>query len=212
MKTYPSTGTRLTRVFGISLIIVGGTLMLGQALDMDLGNLLWPFLVIVPGLLLFALGGESASGAAGALIPACIVITTGLLLLYQTATGHWESWAYAWALVVPTSLGIGLILYGRRTGQPAAREVGEGLTRFGLAVFLAAGIFFDMILRIGETSAGGLFWPLALMVTGAYLLTRRLRRAPRRVVAGVPDPSSLTEVVSDSGALSSPGENSAGQP
>ena len=45
-----------------------------------------------------------------------VATTVGLVLLYQNNTGHWESWAYAWALVGPAASGLGLALWGAAHG------------------------------------------------------------------------------------------------
>ena len=34
------------------------------------------------------------------------------ILLYQNTADHFESWAYAWALVFPASTGLGQMIYG----------------------------------------------------------------------------------------------------
>lgn len=46
-----------------------------------------------------------------------IVTMTGTILLIQNTTGLWASWAYAWALIFPTSIGLGLLVYGLLRGQ-----------------------------------------------------------------------------------------------
>lgn len=51
-------------------------------------------------------GGRSAAGLT---IPGSIITTIGLLLLYQETFDHFESWAYAWALI-PTAVGVGIVI------------------------------------------------------------------------------------------------------
>ena len=53
----------------------------------------------------------------GMVIGGTVVTTVGLVLLYQDQTGRWESWAYAWALVGPAASGLGLVLWGLRSGN-----------------------------------------------------------------------------------------------
>lgn len=86
---------RMSVLIGILLVGLGAMFLLGQLFNINLISYLWPFFVIVPGLLFFVgmlLGGKQAGPLA---IPGSIVTMTGLLLLYQSITGHWESWAYA---------------------------------------------------------------------------------------------------------------------
>ena len=52
----------------------------------------------------------------GFAIAGTIVTTIGFLLLYQDSTGHWESWAYAWALLT-LAAGLGTLIYGLAIGR-----------------------------------------------------------------------------------------------
>lgn len=101
----------------IGLIGLGILFLVGQLLGISLIGWLWPFFVITPGVLFFvvmALGGKDASGFA---IPGSIITTVGLILFYQNLTGHWASWAYAWALIFPTAVGAGMMIHPfRRAG------------------------------------------------------------------------------------------------
>ena len=73
----------------------------------------WPLFVIAPGvaLLVASMFPQPPQGLAFA-IPGGIVTSIGLLLFYQQATDHWESWAYAWALVGPGAAGLSMLPYG----------------------------------------------------------------------------------------------------
>src|SRR4030042_4003625 len=86
-------------VFGGILIAVGVLWLLAQLVGIRVGSYLWPLFIIVPGVVLFVLAmtmeGRAGEGLA---ITGGIVTMVGLLLFYQNATGHWTSWAYAWAL------------------------------------------------------------------------------------------------------------------
>ncbi len=102
-----------TGLVGGAILVALGALFLAQELfSFDPGRYGWPLFIIGPGLLLFAgmvLGGRGAGDFA---IPASIVTTVGLILFTQNLTGHFQSWAYAWTLVAPTAVGLGLALYG----------------------------------------------------------------------------------------------------
>ena len=97
---------RFVQVLGVMLVLLGIIALVGQALQWRLQAILWPFFIIVPGVLLFlfATGIEGGLGEPLAMVSG-IITGVGLLLLYQSLTGHWASWAYAWALVAPTSSG-----------------------------------------------------------------------------------------------------------
>jgi hypothetical protein len=140
----------------------------------------WPFFVIAPGVALFvlALAGDRTELA----IPGSIVTMVGLLLFYQNSFQHWESWAYAWPLVAPTAVGLGLWIGGIWEGKPHQRRAGQRLVQIGLALFLAFGLFFEGILNVsgfgGMTREVARFaLPVGLIGLGGYLLTTRWSRA-----------------------------------
>jgi hypothetical protein len=120
-----------------------------------------------------AFGLTQARGS-GLTIAGSMLTMTGLVLLYQNATDHWESWAYAWALVAPGGSGIGMLLYGTRSGD--ARMARDGfftiLTAVGL--FAAGLVFFEGIIGISGERLPLPQWalPAAIIVIGLLLLLR----------------------------------------
>jgi hypothetical protein len=163
------TSNRDTRLIAQILIGLGVVFLLGQVLNISWAGLLWPFFVIAPGLpfLYFA---HSERKNAGLIFPGIIITGTGLLLLYQNLTGHWESWAYAWALY-PVMVGLGLQFNGERNGSDGEVKTGRGMVRYGLMGFAGLALLFELLI-FGGLFGGltGLLWPLALVAGGAYLL------------------------------------------
>lgn len=168
-------------IFGGAMIILGIVFLLGQLFDIRVGYFIWPLFVIVPGVFLFllALSLEVPAGEPLAIV-ASIITVVGLLLSYQSITGHWESWTYAWALVAPTSPGLGQILYGTLKGRPETVRTGKDLTKVGLIIFAVAAVFFELILGIGGFGLGRFGWPLLLIALGALLLLRNLSLSLRK--------------------------------
>lgn len=167
---------RTNVLIGIVLVGLGALFLLGQLFGFSMMQFLWPFFVIVPGLLFFVgmvLGGKQAGPLA---IPGSIVTMTGLLLLYQSVTGHWESWSYAWALVFPTSVGVGLLINGAWSDIERLRQTGMKWITGGLVVFLLAGIFFELLIGISGGLVSDVVWPALLILLGVYLLVRRAHR------------------------------------
>ncbi len=142
---------------GLVLIAVGVAFLAGQVLEIDVGHYGWPMFVIVPGLavLVSALLLEGPAGV-GFAIFGSITTMTGLVLLYQNATNHWESWAYAWALVAPGSVGVGMLLEGLVHGDRGLVDAGLTTGTVGLALFLVFGLLFEDVIGIGGNA------PLAL--------------------------------------------------
>ncbi|HEX5414499.1 MAG TPA: hypothetical protein VFZ25_02460, partial [Chloroflexota bacterium] len=141
----------------------------------------WPFIIAAPGAMMFALmfaGGRRASGLA---IPASIVTTTGLILLIQNTFQIWQTWAYAWALIVPTAVGAGIWLMGWWDRKPRLEEVGRRMVEIGLTIFLGLAVFFELILNLSGVvygTAGAFVLAAALIVGGVFVLTRRPERSP----------------------------------
>ncbi|UCH27630.1 MAG: hypothetical protein JSV66_08335 [Trueperaceae bacterium] len=173
---------------GIALICLGGFFLLVQAFDLNVGSFAWPFFIIIPGLLLFggmAVGGKSSAGLA---VPGSIVTTVGLILFVQNLTGHFESWSYAWALI-PTAVGVGLVIQGGLATDESLREQGLQLARIGVLMFLAFGVFFEMFIfqNFFGSFVGRVVLPLLLIGGGAYLLLRNKRSGEESESEELPD-------------------------
>lgn len=157
------------------LVLLGIAFLLGEMFDIHIGHFIWPFFVIVPGILLFlvalTLAGDNGQAAASV---SGIVTMVGLILLYQNISGHYTSWSYAWALVAPTSIGLGLLSYGWLKNEPELRQRGWDVAKVGLGIFVVAAIFFEFIMGVSGFGLGHFSWPLLLIGLGLLLLIRNL--------------------------------------
>lgn len=166
-------GVRAQQI-GFGLVLLGALWLAVQLLNWNVGWLVWPFFILLPGvacLLIAALGSASLSGF---FIPGGAITAVGGILFVQNLTGRFESWAYAWALI-PAAVGVGLSLQGQRLGDEAAVRRGRWLAGvFGLVFVVALGFFEGLIFGDG---AGTWFFrfalPLALIAVGVGLLLRR---------------------------------------
>jgi hypothetical protein len=156
------------------LVLLGALLLLGQFVHIDLGHYGWPLFVIIPGVALVVLALTSRGAVAeGLAILGSIITVTGLILLYQNATDHFESWAYAWALVFPGAIGIGMILYGLFKARPANVRIGLRLLGVGVILFLLGAAFFEGVIGIGGYTFGqsaGTVLGVVIIALGALLL------------------------------------------
>lgn len=168
-------------VIGVVMIVLGALFFIAQLLDVSLGRYLWPLWVLVPGAIVLLIGCMSRGGAGEAMcIVGSIISMVGLLLMVQNATGTFQTWAYAWALVGPTSPGIGLWLHGTLKGNAENAKSGRELIRIGLTMFLIAGIFFELVIGISGFGLGRLGLPILLIALGVVFLARNLFGMPRR--------------------------------
>jgi len=165
---------------GIVLVVVG-LFALGVVLfGIDLTQYGWPLFVIIPGLTLLVVGFVGVG--AGASIPGGIITMLGLVLAYQGSTGDWPSWAFAWALIVPGGLGLGMYLQALRDRDTVSLKRGRTLMFVGVMIFMIGFVLFESILGISNTDYG---WfgkaalPLLLIVIGIILLARSVQRSRR---------------------------------
>jgi hypothetical protein len=175
---------RFRLILGFLIISLGILLLLDQILAIRIVDILWPFFIIIPGVAFFMAMATGGSERGGLAIPASILTILGGLLLYQSITGHWESWAYAWSLIFPISVGVGIALQGARTASPALQKTGMDFIRVGFVIFLSAGVFFEMFLGISHSATHRVTWSIIMVLAGAYLLLRQAGwiRLPDRIV------------------------------
>jgi hypothetical protein len=171
----PHPSRRTSVILGGLFVLVGAILLLSQFVRFDLGRYGWPFFVIVPGVVIL-FGAFTARGAAseGLAILGSIITVTGLILLFQNATDHFESWAYAWALVFPGSAGVGMILYGLVASRPGNIRAGVRVLGIGLLIFLLGAAFFEGVIGIGgytfDRTAGVVLGVIVIGIGGLMLL------------------------------------------
>ena len=103
----------------------------------------------------------------------------GLVFLAQSITGFWASWAYIWALVAPTSIGLGQMIYGTKKDRDSITEAGRRLMNLGLFMFAVGFVFFELIIGIsgfGLSQFGLPVFPLLLIFAGLFVLVRSVAR------------------------------------
>jgi hypothetical protein len=180
-------------VFGFILVALGVMFLIGQIFHISFWGFAWPFFVIIPGLLFFVgmvMGGPAAGPLA---IPGSLITMVGLLLFYQNIFDHWESWAYAWTLIAPTSVGIGLVIHGIWSNREGAIEAGKRIITIGLVMLICGVVFFELILDISHFrrgTVGRFVWPAILIAFGLFILFGRDRLRPRhrRPPVAIPEP------------------------
>jgi hypothetical protein len=165
------------------LLLLGTAVLLGQALGLDFGRVGWPFFVIVPGLALLGLG-LATPGRLGEVLATVggVVAMVGLVLLVQNATDRFDTWAYAWTLVVLVGTGLGRWLVGVVRGRGDLAASGAWLVAAGLVAFGVLAVFFEVVVGIDSRPAGsaGRYGLAALLIgAGLVLLGRRLLAARR---------------------------------
>lgn len=131
----------------------------------------WPLLILLAGvafLLPLAIWRDRRQELAGLAIPGIILLVNGLMLQVQNLSGHWDSWAYAWALE-PVAVGLGLLAMYYMGHRSEGLLVAAGIVG-------GSGLLFFFIFA---SAFGGIFrWvgPLALIGAGALVILRGIAR------------------------------------
>jgi len=158
---------------GVLLMVLGALFLVVQAVGFDLGRFAWPFFVMVPGLAVFGAGLAIGGPSGERITPLGAAVTmVEMILLYQNTADHFESWAYTWAPVFPTSTGLGQMIYGSLKGRKEMVTTGGQWALIGAALFLVVAVFFELV--VGISGLGFVLdrfgWPLALVMVGIVLL------------------------------------------
>lgn len=155
-------------------VVVGLVFLLGQIFSFSWLSALWPLFVVLSGLPFLYLSRRSSSPSLTSFIyPGLIITGTGLLLLFQSLTGHWQSWAYAW-LLYPALVGIAMQHEGEVRDNRGQQRTGRWMTRASLAGFFGLAVVFELF--VFSNLFGGLFgwlWPLLLIGIGVMMLSKR---------------------------------------
>lgn len=166
---------------GLGMIALGVLFLLGTIFQIDIWGALWPFFIIVPGLIFFVAMVSIGKPGAPLAVPGSIVTTVGLILFFQNVSGLWSTWAYAWALIFPTSVGIGIAIAGLWSDDTRAVHAGIAMAGVGLAIFLFFAFFFEVILNLNGLRSGpfgSVMIPLLVVGAGFALLVLALK--PRK--------------------------------
>ncbi len=158
-------------VIGLALIILGAAALVVQVSGISIG---WPAWVILPGIALIlgalAVGGSGGSGMAAV---GGIVTMVGVVLAVQEAYDLYATWAYAWALVAPGGVGLGLTVYGLLARRGDDLRGGLGALLVGLVIFLVGFLFFEGVIGLSGRRLGNLtevVVPLAIIGIGVVVL------------------------------------------
>jgi protein-S-isoprenylcysteine O-methyltransferase Ste14 len=174
---------------GVVLVVIGLAFLAFEQFNVDFGRYGWPVYVIAPGVVLLLIGlAIPHEGGLGAAIPGGIITTVGLLLAYQEAAGAYASWAYAWALVAPGSVGLTLTLYGLLHRRMDLLDAGLRTAAVGLGLFVGFGLFFENVIGLdegGSTTAIRSALPMLAVGLGVIIVIRNL--LPPRASRVAPD-------------------------
>ena len=164
---------------GVVLVVLGIFALVVALTGYDLTQNGWPLFILIPGLTLLVAGFVSFGSVAT--IPGGIVTMLGVVLAYTSSTEHWTVLAYAWALVVPFGIGLGMYLQALRDRDHQALRTGRTLLAVGFMIFLIGFVLFESILGISGRDTFGLVGkgalPALLIIVGVILFARSWQRS-----------------------------------
>lgn len=159
-----------SRTTGYALLGIGALMIVLRMVGFSMASLLWPLWVLVPGALMLYMGFRNEKALPGWAIPGALVAGTGAILFFLNLTGRWEAWSYMWALY-PAFVGAATHQVGQQNGNEDMANGGQNAFRSGLWMFVAFGLFFEVLI-FGGLLGNGLI-PLLFLAAGAYMIFGR---------------------------------------
>ena len=163
-------------IFAIFLICLGIFFMISNLIPGLKIHFNWPVIFLIFGVL-FCLPAfifpEARVGLSALFIPGGMFFSMWMIFYYNTLSGDWASWGYAWLLIL-SGIGCGLAAASINGGWgKAASLTGFWLaaSSFALFAFFAA-IFGNVLLRF----AG----PVLIILLGIYLISRAFIKNNRK--------------------------------
>jgi hypothetical protein len=174
-------------IAGVILMGLGGLFLIAQLLGGSFWAYFWPYPIIAAGLTFLFAMVANGRGSGALAIPGSIITTIGVMLFIQNSFGWWESWSFAWTLIV-VATGVGIYLMGIWNQAEKAKRTGLNVAGIGLLLLMLFGAFFGMGFSfLGFGFAARMMWPIILIGIGAFLVLRGV------VVIGQRSPKSNDE-------------------
>jgi hypothetical protein len=173
-------------VGGAILIALGLLFLFGQFVNFRAWEYVWPLFIVGMGVVFFVAMVAGGKGAGGLAIPGSILSAIGLMMVFQNLTGHWESWAYGWTIII-MAVGVGIFIMGVWTNNQLHRQSGLRLAGIGFVLLAVFGSFFELMLFGNDGSP----WrqtvlPVLLILAGLFLVLRRSGLLPAAIGGRAP--------------------------
>jgi len=159
-------------IFGAILLIGMGVLFLALEIAGISISKTWPITFLALGSVCFLpplLWPSLRSGLAAFCIPGAVLLTLGGIFFYNTLSGDWASWSYAW-IMLNGGVGLGLVLASWIGGW--AREI----TSIGWWMIVVSAVVFSIFATLFGGSVLKAAGPVMLILCGAWLLIRSFRK------------------------------------
>lgn len=168
-------------LLGAGLLLLGVILLVGELLNFRFQAVMWPFIFIIPGGMMFisALNAKDGRGESLAIFGS-MTMMLGVMFFFQQTLDMWASWSYSWALLAPTSIGIAQMVYGKQRDRDGLVRNGRKLVEVGLTLFVVFFVFFEVLLNVSGKNLIPFdlpAFPVALILLGIFVMVRTLFRS-----------------------------------
>jgi hypothetical protein len=163
---------RGTLIIAVILIALGLIFLLLNLVPGWNAALFWPVIFFVFSIGFFLppfLWPTLRSGLAALFIPGSVLAMLGLIFIYDVLTGDWNSWTFAWLLII-AAVGFGLAT-ASSTGK-----WGRPVTLVGLWIMTISAFFFVLFAVIFGGEVLKMIAPFFFILIGIYLIFRSTRK------------------------------------
>jgi len=155
-------------IFGAFLLIGLGVLFLILDIVGVPMTKTWPIIFFALGAVCFLpplLWPSLRTGLAGFCIPGGLLLSLGAIFLYNTLSGDWASWAYAWILL-NAGIGLGIVLAAWVGGW------GREVSSIGWWMFVVSAVVFSIFATLFGGPMLKTAGPVMLILGGIWLIFR----------------------------------------
>jgi hypothetical protein len=157
---------RMVLLGGIGLIFLFGLI---RAFNDELAGILYPVYLLLPGSIVVYLGAreERPRAKVRLVVLGTFIVMVGALLQYMAIFNHYEAWAYMWPLLLPGSIGLGLLLATRWGSDHRRGKLARTLVYISLGLFGFGWLAFDVLGDLSQNPFAAVLWaPVVVGATG----------------------------------------------
>jgi hypothetical protein len=159
---------RRRAVLGLILVGIGVMLLPAQVFG-NAAHYLWPFFIIAPGAALAAVAVASGGAMRNLAVPGTVIAGIGVILFFQNTFDHYESWAYAWALI-PFFVGAGTRMVAQEETGDRGSEWARHLMTWSLTAFVLLAAIFELLIFGGGGLVARIVVQLLLIAAGVAVI------------------------------------------
>ena len=161
-------------IAGVGLVLLGAVFVVINLIPGSTIRYTWPVIFFVIAFAFFLPGlawPDSRAGLAALFIPATILAVLGAIFLFNTISGNWAVWAFAWILL-PASVGLGLMFAAQ------AGKWSHGVWLVGIWMALISMAIFAVFAALFGPGAVKFVGAGIMVVMGLLMLLRSFSKKP----------------------------------